>query len=569
MTTRTARRKLVFGYLRLSKEEALRGESSSISTQRQMIANFCEQNGFTLIKTFSDDGWSGGNFDRPGFRAMIEELSQGKANTVITKDLSRLGRNMRDASYYAEEYFPENNIHFFTLSDHFDTEQENIMAPFQFALNEVYLRDGSRKVKEALKIRRNSGQYCACPPYGYRKDEHQKNHLVPDETTGPVVQRIFAQAAKGDSSRKIAMDLNEDGVIPPLKYRVLYRDEFCDRGAARMSDTWNQTTVKRILKNRVYLGHTILGKSKKVSVKSHKKVPVPKDKWAVTENTHEALVSEEVYDKAQKFLGTASRDYRAYDHVRKSIFSGVAVCGRCGHALCSCGTVYKGKRDEYWFLSCTHQRQDIVNRCDGVRIRYADLLELVRRELNELIALSDEQRQGIVDALMAQETSDETINGRKRRLDQAQARQITIDRMIGKLYMDNANGDLSDDRLHRMVGELETESQQLDELIAELELPVEAERIQKNYDQFFRLVQQYTSIEELDRETLTTFVERIEVGPKIIPEGKRKVTHRNQPFQQKVKIFYKFIGELNQKSVRNFPQVQQDQKPEPQQAVSM
>ena len=117
MTTRTARRKLVFGYLRLSKEEALRGESSSISTQRQMIANFCEQNGFTLIKTFSDDGWSGGNFDRPGFRAMIEELSQGKANTVITKDLSRLGRNMRDASYYAEEYFPENNIHFFTLSD--------------------------------------------------------------------------------------------------------------------------------------------------------------------------------------------------------------------------------------------------------------------------------------------------------------------------------------------------------------------------------------------------------------------------------------------------------------------
>ncbi len=553
MTTASAQKRRVFGYLRLSREEAMQGESSSIQTQRQMIADFCAQNGFTLAGTYSDDGWSGGNFQRPGFLSMLQALEQGAADTVITKDLSRLGRNMRDASYYAEEFFPEHGIRFFTLSDHFDTEQENIMAPFQFAMNEVYLRDGSRKVRQALESKRANGQYCACPPYGYRKDGAQRGHLVPDEGTAAVVQRIFAQAAAGDSSRAIALSLNRDGVMPPLKYRVLCRDSFGDKGAARASDLWNQTTIKRILKNRVYLGHTLLGKSRKVSVTSKKKRPLPEADWTVTENTHTPLVTEEVFLQAGQNMGRRSGDYRALPHVRKSIFSGIAVCGRCGHALCSCGTVYKGRREEYWFLSCTHQRRDVEHPCEGVRIRYGDLVELVRRELNELIALSDEQVGGIVDALMAQEASGEAVTARKRRLEQARGRQAVIDRMIGKLYLDNASGDLSDERLRRMVGELEAESRQLDEQIAKLEPPPEAQRTQERYDRFFRLVREYTCIDTLSREILTAFVERIEVGPKILPEGTQKVSHRNQPFRQSVRIFYRFVGELGQAPVRDFP----------------
>ena len=256
-------------------------------------------------------------------------------------------------------------------------------------MNEVYLRDGSRKVKDVLRSKRENGQYCACPPYGYRKDQEDKHRLAPDEQTAPVVQRIFERAARGDSSRKIALDLNADGIIPPLKYRVLYRDEFSQEGAARASDVWNYTTVKRILKNPVYLGHTLLGKSKKVSVKSKKKVPVPRDDWAVTENTHPPLVTKQLYERAQQNLGRGSRDYRAYDQVRKSIFSGIAVCARCGHSLCSCGTVYKGEREKYWYLSCTHQRQDIAEPCTGVRVRYADLLEVVRQRdaLQQEVAL--------------------------------------------------------------------------------------------------------------------------------------------------------------------------------------
>ena len=550
---RTDKLTLGFAYLRLSNEEAQGGESSSITNQRMIVQNYCKQNGITLVREFVDDGYSGGNFDRPAFQEMMRQLSQGKANTVITKDLSRLGRDMRESSYYAEQFFPEHGIHYIAIGDNFDTERENIMAPFLFAMNEVYLRDGSRKVKDVLRSKRESGQYCACPPYGYRKDREDKHRLAPDEQTAPVVQRIFEQAARGDSSRKIALDLNADGVIPPLKYRVLYRDEFSQEGAARASDVWNYTTVKRILKNPVYLGHTLLGKSKKVSVKSKKKVPVPRDDWAVTENTHPPLVTKQLYERAQQNLGRGSRDYRAYDQVRKSIFSGVAVCAKCGYSLCSCGTVYKGEREKYWYLSCTHQRQDIAEPCTGVRVRYADLLEVVRQELNSLLALTDKQVNKLVKEALRQAGTTENPKVLRQRREKIEARIATIDKIVTKLYTDNAAGDLDDARLRRMVADLEKESVGLQATLDSLAVSRSAVEIESSYDNFFALARAYTQIQELDRETLLTFVERIEVGPKEYPDGIVKATHRNQPYRQSIRIVYKFIGEVAEEPVRELP----------------
>ena len=550
---RTDKLTLGFSYLRLSNEEAQGGESSSITNQRMIVQNYCKQNGITLVKEFVDDGYSGGNFDRPAFQKMMHELEQGKANTVITKDLSRLGRDMREASYYAEQFFPEHGIHYIAIADNFDTNRENIMAPFLFAMNEVYLRDGSRKVKDVLRSKRENGQYCACPPYGYRKDDDDKHRLAPDEATAPVVLRIFEQAANGDSSRKIALDLNKDGVIPPLKYRVLYRDEFSAEGAARASDLWNYTTVKRILKNPVYLGHTLLGKSKKVSVKSKKKIPVPREDWAVTENTHPPLVSNVLYERAQANLGRGSRDYRAYDHVRKSIFSGIAVCARCGYSLCSCGTVYKGEREKYWYLSCTHQRQDIANPCEGVRVRYADLLQIVRQELNALLTMNDEQVEIMVHKALKRFGDEESRKAKKLQKEQAEARLVTIDKIVTKLYTDNAEGRLDDERLRRLVGELEKESAGLRSLLDARRTPDTAQETEDNYTRFFALARQYTHIEKLDRETLQTFVERIEVGPKELPEGQQKATNRNQPYRQRIRIFYRFIGEMDGDATRDLP----------------
>ena len=542
---RADRDKKTFAYLRLSREEAQSGESASIKNQRLMITNYCTQHGLNLVRTFVDDGWSGGNFERPGFQEMMRELEKGRADIVITKDLSRLGRDMVEASYYAEQYYPEHGIRYIAIADNFDTEHENIMAPFQFAMNEVYLRDGSRKVKDVLRTKREQGQYCACPPYGYKKEKGNKNHLVPDEVTAPVVKRIFRQAANGDSSRRIALDLNQDGIIPPLKYRVLYRDDFSEVGASRMSDIWNYTTVKRILKNRVYLGHTVLGRSRKVSVKSKKKVAIPKEDWAVTENTHEPLVTTEIFELAQENLGHGASCYKAYDHVRKSIFSGIAVCGKCGYSLCSCGTVYKGEREKYWFLSCTHQRKEIANPCDGVRIRYADLVEVVRQELSYVISLSDDQIQAMAKEAIDREISEDNLALKKVQREKAKARLAVIDRMISKLYLDNAEGRLADNRLEKMVADLEAESDQLSQQMEDLN-PVEiAADIQRQYDQFAEHIRRYTDMTTLDREKLVTFVDRIEVGPKILEAGTVKATHRNQPYRQSIRIFYRFIGELN------------------------
>lgn len=546
---RTGNLTLVFAYLRLSNEEAHSSESASIANQRQIIQNYCHHHGLTLVREFVDDGFSGGNFDRPAFQEMLQQLKAGKANMVITKDLSRLGRDMREASYYAEQFFPERGIRYLTIADNFDNSHENVMAPFQFAMNEVYLRDGSRKVKDVLRNKRENGQYCACPPYGYRKNPVDKNRLAPDEQTAPIVQRIFERAAAGDSSRKIALDLNTDGVIPPLKYRVLFRDDFSPEGAARASDLWNYTTVKRILKNPVYLGHTLLGKSRKVSVKSKKKVAVPQNDWAITHNTHPALIAPPLFEQAQRNLGRGQRLHHTDGDIRKSIFSGLVFCARCGHALCSCGTVYKGEREKYWYLSCTHQRGDIANRCDGVRIKYADLVEVVRRDLNALLALDDAQADALTRSVIEKEANDDGYAARQSRLQQAQSRLLTIDKIVTKLYTDNAEGKLDDDRLTRMVQTLEQESASHQATIDELKQQIpEQEDTEERFRHFFTLTKQCSQIDTLDRETLLTFIERIEVGPKQFENGLRKATHRNTPFRQDIRIFYRFIGTLDEDS---------------------
>lgn len=541
-------------YLRLSDEDIKKGESESITNQRRFINDYCTRNNITLIGEFSDDGWSGGNFERPGFQAMMRELQKGKVGIVITKDLSRLGRDMREASYYAEQFFPEHGIRYIAINDNFDSQADNVMAPFQFAMNEVYLRDGSKKVKEVLKNKRENGLYCACPPFGYKKDEHDKNLLVPDENTAPTVRRIFQQAANGDSTRKIAMDLNCDGVIPPLKYRVLYRDNFNERGASRASDYWNYTTVKRVLKNEVYLGHTVLGKTKKVSMKSTKKVKVDKEDWAVTKNTHEPLISEDIFSKAKINLARNTKKYEGYERVRKSIFSGIVYCAKCGSALCSCGSVYNGEREKYWYLGCTKKRKDIVIPCPGVRIRYSDLVELVTRDLNFFISMTDDDIREIADELIKINLSESAISSRKDRIEKIKSRISIIDKMISKLYLDNAEGKISDKRLKITVDELEIEYANLSKTLIELEKEeASKDSLEGDVLRFFNLVKQYTYIEELTRDILLTFVDRIEISEKVFPEGVVRNTHLSQPFTQEIKIYYKFIKDIMGDKEKTFP----------------
>lgn len=553
--TSTTSLSLAYAYYRLSQEEAQDGQSSaSIINQKKIVEAYCAQRGIVLLDSFVDDGWSGSNFERPGFQQMMKALQAGKANMVITKDLSRLGRDMREASYYAEQFFPEHQIHYVAIADNFDSELENIMAPFQFAMNEVYLRDGSRKVKDVLRMKRSKGEYCACPPFGYKKDPRNRDRLIPDEETAPIVAQIFQRSAAGDSCIKIAQDLTAAGVITPLKYRVLYRDNFSDTGAARATDCWNYTTVKRIVKNQVYLGNTLLGKTRKASIKSRKKISIPQEDWAITSNTHEPLVDQMTFDRAQANLGKGSRDYRQYDHVRKSIFGGIAVCSRCGYSLCSSGTVYKGEREKYWFLSCNHKSKRFENPCEGVNIKYADLLEVVRQDLNSLIKLSDKEISKLVNQVLEEINDESAKKVREAKIEKAKARLNVINRTIGKLYTDNAEGKLADSRLEVMVADLEKEASGLEKALEVLCAPPPDDDIRSNYKRFFDLARQYSTIDVLDRDTLLTFVEKIEVGPKLLPDGYVKAPRKNAAYQQSVKIYYKFIGCLHLEPLQNFPQ---------------
>lgn len=545
---------IAYAYYRLSQEEANEGQSSSILNQEKIVRDYCARNGIALLDSFVDDGWSGGNFERPGFQAMMRALEFGKANMVITKDLSRLGRDMRESSYYAEQFFPEHQIHYIAIADNFDSELENVMAPFQFAMNEVYLRDSSRKVRDVFKMKRSKGEYCACAPFGYKKDPKDKNHLIPDEETAPIVTSIFQRSAAGKSCITIAQELSNEGVVTPLKYRALYRDNFTDAGAARATDYWNYTTVKRIIKNEVYLGKTVLGKTRKVSLKSKKKISVPKEDWVVTEGTHIPLVDQMTFDKAQFNLGKGSRDYRQYDHVRKSILGGIAICSLCGYSLCSSGTVYKGEREKYWFLSCNHKSKRFENPCQGVNIKYSDLLELVRQDLNSLINLTDAEIDALVNGVLEEMNDASAEKERESKIEKSQARLKVISRTIEKLYFDNAGGKLSDSRLETMVAKLEKEATTLEASLEDLTAPSPAAEVRSNYEKFFQLAKQYSNIEVLDRDILLTFIDRIVVGPKILPDGYIKAPRKHVSYQQSVTIYYKFIGSLSDHApVPTFP----------------
>lgn len=545
---------IAYAYYRLSQEEANEGQSSSILNQEKIVRDYCARNGIALLDSFVDDGWSGGNFERPGFQAMMRALEFGKANMVITKDLSRLGRDMRESSYYAEQFFPEHQIHYIAIADNFDSELENVMAPFQFAMNEVYLRDSSRKVRDVFKMKRSKGEYCACAPFGYKKDPKDKNHLIPDEETAPIVTSIFQRSAAGKSCITIAQELSNEGVVTPLKYRALYRDNFTDAGAARATDYWNYTTVKRIIKNEVYLGKTVLGKTRKVSLKSKKKISIPKEDWVVTEGTHIPLVDQMTFDKAQFNLGKGSRDYRQYDHVRKSILGGIAICSLCGYSLCSSGTVYKGEREKYWFLSCNHKSKRFENPCQGVNIKYSDLLELVRQDLNSLINLTDAEIDALVNDVLEEMNDASAEKERESKIEKSQARLKVISRTIEKLYFDNAEGKLSDSRLETMVAKLEKEATTLEASLEDLTAPSPAAEVRSNYEKFFQLAKQYSNIEVLDRDILLTFIDRIVVGPKILPDGYIKAPRKHASYQQSVTIYYKFIGSLSDHApVPTFP----------------
>lgn len=543
-------------YMRLSSEEAGdKAESSSITNQRNIIHQYCERNNIGIVKEFVDDGYSGSNFNRPGFMTMLDHLQTGAANMVITKDLSRLGRDMTESSHYAERVFPNMGLRYIAISDSFDSEEINPMAPFYFAMNDVYLRDISRKIKMVLQSKRQRGEYCAAAPFGYMKNPDDKSKLIPNPETAPIVQRVFKMALSGMTCRKIATILTDECVVTPSRYRANNSANYTDRGLQQVVDHWCHTTVKRMLQNEVYLGKTQLGKTKRPSLKSNRKVIIPKNDWIQFENTHTPLISQHSFNLVQNYLKIHAKNWRDGDQVRRSIFNGVAFCQSCGSAMCSAGTTYKGEKMKYWFLYCNAPTRSSEKQCNHrARIRYRDLVQIITAELQSLTNLTDLQKQELINRLCEQQKQ-QSLYRDNRTPAELEARIAAVQKALSKSYIDNASGLLNDAVFAATVKQLTSDLQTAQDDLARVKSMVhDNDSYRKRCEQFMELLDRYAPITELDTEIVHTFIERIEIGEQVLPDGYKQRTNHSIPVQQSITIRYKFIGcmqNLEQKEIVN------------------
>ncbi len=301
-------------YLRLSKEDEKRGESASIETQRKILKDHVKRKGFSIYDEYVDDGYTGTNLDRPAFRRMLEDVEAGKLQIILVKDLSRLGRNSGRVSLLLDEYFPAHRVRFISVGEGIDTAERSsansILAPVQNLVNELYAGDISRKIHAAFDIKMQQGEFIgAFAPYGYRKDPADKNHLIVDEEAAKVVRRMFSLAAEGDSTREIAELFQQEGILTPSQYRY-QKNPHLDKSQFRGAVEWKKGNVGKMLRNEVYLGHTLQGKTLKPSFKSRISYEKPREEWVVVEHTHEPLVDEETWKKVREQMERRNKKRR-------------------------------------------------------------------------------------------------------------------------------------------------------------------------------------------------------------------------------------------------------------------
>ena len=503
-------------YLRLSEKDRDAGDapSESIQNQRMLLENAAKAKGILLVDVYIDDGYSGTSFDRPAFRRMIQDIEIGRINTVLTKDLSRFGRNYSEAGYYQEVFFPEHGVRYIAVLDGYDScdEYTTSSAPWLNVANEQYARDLSKKIRGAFQAKMESGQFVGnFAPYGYRKDPQNKNHLLIDETAAAVVRTIFEQLAGGVSPAQIAAQLNARGILPPLAYRnlCLGRSEKADS-----SNGWTPGSVSKVSRNEVYLGRLIHHRQRKVSYKSRVCLPVPKEQWIVNQQCHEALVSQELFSAAQK--ARASRKRTSSGAGFTNVFSGVAFCADCGKALSTAPT-RRWQEGEYR-LVCGRYKLYGSRGCSNHFTNDRHLKKLVYDVMTcQLRSLSESDWEKLGRAVEARLTvlteNRHASHQEARRLREAQSE---IDRAIEHLYEDRLSGRLTDgrfDKLLRAYEDRQTALSKQEEALRSLLPPFSEQGVPCTEEtrDFAQLARSMLFPDHLTRELICAFVERIDV----------------------------------------------------------
>ena len=369
-------------YIRLSQEDKdkkYESESQSITNQRQILLNYIRTNGFNFIDEYVDDGYSGTNFDRPSFKRMIEDIEAKKINLVIVKDLSRLGRDHVNTGYYMERYFPEHKVRFISLMESYDSarnQASNDSSTFIVACNDYYSKQNSNKIRDVLHTKRVNGKFIgSLPAYGYMRDPKDKGHLIPNPETAPTVKKIFSWYSSGVGISEIVTRLNELGVPTPSKYKNTKLSSRCMN-----QEMWSISSVRKILRNRMYTGDMVQNVQTKVSYKSQKKITLDKNFWIIVENTHEALVDKETFDSIQH---TSNEIPPVKTKREKRLFENLIYCKECGNYL----TVAYRKNHDYWSVNCNKYARDPKRRlCEPHFFPYNYLEEQLLEKVTETLS---------------------------------------------------------------------------------------------------------------------------------------------------------------------------------------
>ena len=523
-------------YCRLWKDDMLQGDSESIKTQKAMLTQYAKEHGFLIVEVYVDDGWSGLNFQRPDFNRMLDDIEAGKIDVVITKDLSRLGRDHLKVGHFTEIYFPMKNVRYIAVNDGVDTaNKNNDIAALKNVMNEFYSRDNSRKIRSSIRARAKAGLYrTSFNPIGYRKSPDNHNKLIVDGETAWIVKRIFELANAGMGAHKIAKTFREEQVPCPSWWLHSRGERDYSQRFENPANKyeWSHTVIRNIIANPLYLGHTVMCKTESIfKVGTFKKVP--KADQIRVENTHEPLVSQELFDGANAKILSRRRD--TTDNF-VSPFSGLVKCGTCGKAL---GLRYWGK-DRHHIYVCTTYAHD-TKACSDHRIYYEDLYNAVLADIQYHARLAYEDRDKAVALAMKMNAKADGNKGKSNesKLKQAKKRYDEVTRLFDRLYEDSLSGRISNDNFTRLIDKYQTEQEQLLGQIQNLENALqEVKDSQTNAVQWAALMADYVGIRELTAENLNLLVERIEVFDRTETDGEA---------EQVIRICYRFGGYIGER----------------------
>ena len=526
-------------YERLSRDDEMQGESNSITNQKKYLEDYAVQHGFGNIQHFSDDGYSGTSLNRPAFNSLLTEIEAGRVGTVIVKDMSRFGRNYLQVGFYTEMMFPKKNVRFIAVNNGVDSVNpaDNDFTPFLNSMNEWYAKDTSKKIKAVFKAKTRDGKRVSgAVPYGYYRKPEDKQTLYVDEASASVVRRIFQLACDGMGATAIADTLSEDKILIPSAYARQNHPEDCQCTNYHDPYTWNATTVGYILNRREYLGHTVLGKTTRDNFKTKRKRIANEDELLVFYNTHEAIIDQETYDKAQRMGKRVSPRRNSEKPAHR--LSGLLYCADCGSRLAYINSKPKDGKiyDSNQAFRCSRYHNK-YHSCTGHYIK-ASTIEMLIYQATKRVSqyvLKDEKE--FVEQLKAQyELQCEKDNtDDKKELLEAKRRMMDLDDLIKGLYENFTLGRLPERQFNRLMTEYDTEQSSLEQRISELETATE--RISTKavqIDKFVRLVKKYRDFEELTTPMLNDFIEKV-----VIHEAEGG---RTKDRTQQVDIYFNFIG---------------------------